>query len=123
MARSPHLRLWAVALWAMCLVGAGAGHAYGGDQPASGETPFAAISVLHPSADPAVLPARAAEELRTATQLVPLRTLLVGGMLAALVGLLAAVWQRSLRPEGGGRAPLARRHAIRLRAPPRPRFA
>ena len=123
MARSPSLRLWAVALWAMCLVGAGAGHTSGGAQVGAGGDPLAAISVLQPAADPAVLPARAAEELRTAAQLVPLRTLLVVGLLAAIVGLFAAVRQGSLRPEGCRRALLARRHAIRLRAPPRLRFA
>lgn len=123
MARSHHLRLWAVALWAMCLVGAGTGYARGGEQPAAESAPLAAVSILQPAGDPAILPARAAEELRSAAQLVPLRTLLVVGMLAALVGLSAAVRRRSLRPEGCGRAILARRHTIRLRAPPRVRFA
>ena len=123
MARSRHLRLWAVALWAMCLVGAGTGYAQTSNQPAPGVAPPAAISVLQPADDPAVLPARAAEELRAATQLVPLRTLLVVGMLAALVGLPVAVRGRPLLPEGPRRALLARRHAIRLRAPPPLHFA
>ena len=123
MARSRYLRLWAVALWAMCLVGAGAGHAMGDGEAAAGGAPLSAISVLQPADDPAVLPARAAEELRSATQLGPLRTLLVVGMLAALVGLSASPWRRSLRPEGCRPALLARRHAIRLRAPPRLQLA
>ena len=123
MARSPHLRLWAVALWATCLVGAGTGFDRGGDHPASSGSPLAAVTVLQPAAGPAVLPARAADELRAATQLVPLRTLLVVGMLAALVGLSLAVRRRSLRPEASREALLVRRHAIRLRAPPHLHFA
>ena len=123
MARSRHLPFYALVLGAMCLVGAGAGLTDRTDTVAAEGAPLAAVSSLHPATAPAVLPAQAAEELRAATQLSPLRALLIMGMLAGLVGLPAALRHRAGRPGRARRALLARRHAICLRAPPLHRLA
>ena len=117
------LRLCAVALWAVCLAGIGAGQRTDARTPAAAHAPLAGVSALQPTADSAVLPARAFEELRAATQPAPLRILLVLGVLAGLAGLLTNLLRRSLHADRGRRPLLARRHSISLRAPPSLRLA
>lgn len=124
MAPSLHLRLGAVILSAMCALGVavsvgGLGHDH---SPSVASQPVVANGGLPSSASPAVLPARASHQLRAFTQLVPLRTLLVG-VLPGLIVLPAALWCWSARAGRAQRAPLARRRSISLRAPPLLRLA
>ena len=119
MARAARSRAWALALWAVCLVAAGAGHLVG---PAGSAVPTdssgASIGMLAPVTGAAVLPAIVAEEAPAATHGAPARLFFPLALLGALVTVAAgARW----RPAAGGRTsrPLrARRHAIALRAPP-----
>lgn len=124
MARSRHLRLWAmVMLAAVCLGGVGADYAGQSPTPRVADAPLVAISALEPGAAPAVLPVPASDELRAATQLVKLRALFIMAVLAGTLGLLEARWRRSIGP-GWGRRPLcACHHTICLRAPPLLQFA
>ena len=118
MARSRNLRLWTLALWAVCLVAATTAHLYGPRDEAVAEAPAAAPGVLSQTSDAAVLPARIADEVRAAGQAAPLRVLVLAAVLAVLVG-LPAVLRRRASAAGHGSQPLrARRHTIALRAPP-----
>ncbi len=121
MARTRDLRLWGLGVLALCLLAAGgnltgaspANVSEGGVQPA--------VAVLAPTVDAAVLPARVVDEVRAAGSATPARALVVGAVLASLLGLPTLLRRTSPAP-GSGREPLrTRRHTIALRAPP-PRF-
>lgn len=118
MARSRNLRLWALALWAVCLLAASTAHLGGLRDEAAPRTPPAAVAVLPQTPDAAVLPARIAGDARAAGQAAPLRVLVLAAVLAVLVG-LPAVLRRRVSAAGHHARPLrARRHTIALRAPP-----
>ena len=107
-----------LALWALCLVSTAVAHGPRTHHPATGTPPPAAVGVLSATADPAVVPPLAADELRVAATGGPLRLLV---LLAALAGLvrLPAVLRRRLVETGLASKPLrSRRYAIALRAPP-----
>ena len=118
MPRSRSLRPWAVALWALCLVAATGGPAEDHRYSASSGASPAAVGMLSATADPAVLPAKVADEVRVAAQSAPLRILFMAAVVAVLAG-LPAVLRRRASAHGPTPRPLrARRHAIALRAPP-----
>jgi hypothetical protein len=112
------IRLVGLALWTLVLVSTAGGQADGGHRPVTGAPPPAVVGALSAASDAAVVPPRAADELRVAATASPLRILVVAAVLAVLVG-LPAVLRRSPAAVGGGSRPLrARRYAITLRAPP-----
>ena len=120
MARARDLRLWALAVLAVGLLAAGAGHAEGAAAAAGASVPRPAAAVLSTTADIAVLPGRAVEEIRSGGSAGPSRVLVLGVVLTSLLGLPALARPRPL-PAGRGAEPLhIRRHAIALRAPPAP---
>lgn len=119
MARSRTNRIWALGLWALCLLAATGGHVTGaGGTMASGGTTSAAVGVLSAAADPALLPARVADELRAATQTSPLRVAVLAALFGAVLGLAAALRRRASTAGRDHRPLQARRHTIALRAPP-----
>jgi hypothetical protein len=111
--------LLAIALWALCVLAATAGHAGGtGRTAVSHRLPPAATGILSPAADPAVLPARITDDVRAATQGGGLRALAIAAVFAALVG-VPATRRCGASAEGHQQRPLrTRRHSIVLRAPP-----
>jgi hypothetical protein len=116
--RSRHLRLWTVALWCACVLAATGGHLAGQrDAVAAGGSPVA-LRVLSQSPDAAVLPARVTDEVRAASHTTPLRVLLLGALLALLVGLPALARRWAAVAGGDHRLLRARGHSIALRAPP-----
>lgn len=118
MARPRDLRLWGLALVALCLVTAGGGLTGGAGTRVSEGTPPPAVAVLSSSVDVAVLPARLVADVRTAASAGPSRVVVLGAVLTSLLG-LPALLRRTSPPAGGGRRPLrTRRYAIALRAPP-----
>lgn len=118
MARSRNLRLWAFALWGVCLLAVTTAHLAGPGDAAVPRTPPAAVGVVSQAPDAAVLPARIADDVRAAGQAAPLRILVLAAVLAVLVG-LPAVLRRRTSAAGHDAQPLrARRHTIALRAPP-----
>lgn len=118
MTRSRPFKLWAVALWALCLVAATGGLAEGPNDVVPAGTAPAAVGVLSAAADAAVLPAKVADDVRVAAQGAPLRTLVLAGFVALLVGLPAVLRRRATAAASTHRPLRARRHAIALRAPP-----
>ncbi len=118
MARSRNLRLWTLALWAVCLAAVTTAHLYGPRDEAVAGAPLAAPGVPSQPSDAAVLPARIADEVRAAGQAAPLRVLALAAVLALLLG-LPAVLRRWTVAAGRESQPLrSRRHTIALRAPP-----
>lgn len=119
MARSRAFRLWTVALWALCILAATGGHT-GSDSAAatSAGTPTEVSGVIAAAADPAVLPARIAGDVRVATQTSPPRLLVLAAVLTVLAGLPALLWRRIPAAGRDQRALRSRRYAIALRAPP-----
>ena len=110
--------MWTVALFAVCLLAATRGASEGADVSATVLGSPAAVGALSATADPAVLPAGVADEVRGVPPSAPLRVLVPAAVIAVLLGLPAALRRRS---STGGRVPRplwARRHAITLRAPP-----
>jgi hypothetical protein len=117
-ARSRNLRLWAVAVWALCLLAATAGRPGGSGHPEPHRTSPAAVGALSAAADAAVLPPRVADELRVASSGAPLRVIVLAAVLALLVA-LPAVLRRTSNAGQPEEQPLrSRRHVISLRAPP-----
>ncbi|HEX2046477.1 MAG TPA: hypothetical protein VHF27_01855 [Acidimicrobiales bacterium] len=118
MARPSDLRPWGLALVALCLLAAGGGLTGGApDRPPEG-APEPAVAVLSAAADVAVLPARLVDDVRSAASAGPSRVVVLGAVLASLLGLPALV-RGGAPPAGRGRRALrTRRHAIALRAPP-----
>jgi hypothetical protein len=112
------LRLWTVALWAVCLLAATGGLVDAGRQAGSATATPAAVGVLSATADSAILPARIADEVRVAAQSAPTRLLVLGAVLAVLVGLPAAARRRASAAAALYRPLRARRCTIALRAPP-----
>lgn len=107
-----------LALWSVCLLAATGAHLATAPPVTRAAATPAAVGVLTPAPDAAVIPGRVADEVRAATQGAPLRPLALVAALAVLVGLPAAP-RRRMAPAGGGDQPLrARRHTIALRAPP-----
>ena len=118
MARSRNLRLLAAALWAFCLLAATAAQPGDAGDPVAKAAPLAAVGVLSVTFDAAILPPRAADELRLSSAGAPLRILVLAAVLAALVA-LPTVLRRTSSTGGRGEQPLRwRRYAIALRAPP-----
>ena len=118
MARSRDLRHWGLAVFALCLLAAGAGLTGGTAARISEGVPQPAVAILSPTADVAVLPARMADEVRSAASSAPSRAVVLGALLASALG-LPALLRRTSPPDGRGRRPLrSRRYAIALRAPP-----
>ena len=118
MTRARSLRLWTVALWALCLMAATGGLAHGPDHAASDRAAAPAVMMMSAMADAAVLPAKVADEVRVVAQRAPLRTLVLAACVAALVGLPAVLRRRATAAASTHRPLRARRHAIALRAPP-----
>ena len=115
---SRSFRSWTVALWALWVVAGTGGLAQSRDQaPSAGAAP-AAVGVLSPAADAAVLPARVAHEVRVAAQGSPVRTMLVAAIVAVLIGLPSVLRRRATATASTHRPLRVRRHAIALRAPP-----
>ena len=111
-------RLVGVALWALCLVATASGQVDGDHRRIDGAPPSAAVGVLSAAGDAAVVPPRAADELRVAATGAPLRIVLLVAVLAVLVG-LPAVLRRTAAAGSRASQPLrARRYTIALRAPP-----
>ena len=117
-ARSRNVRIWTVALWALCLLAAAGGTAERAGQTDAGGAPPSAVGVLSAAADPAVLPARMTDEVRAATQAAPLRLLLVAAVIAVLVGLPPVLRRREPTPGEARQTLRARRYTVALRAPP-----
>ena len=118
MARSRSFRRWTLALWVACVLAATGGHPDRPGHTAAENAAPAAVGALSASADAAVLPARLADEVRSAAQSAPLRVIVLAAVLAALAG-LPPLLRRPSPAAGRGRQPLrARRYAIALRAPP-----
>ena len=107
-----------MALWGLLLLAAAGGQFAGAPEPAvTGQRPDT-VGVLSPASDAAIIPARIADEVRSGGSAVTLRILAVAAVLAALVGLPAALRRRAALP-GLDHQPLrSRRHTIALRAPP-----
>jgi hypothetical protein len=116
--RARSFRLWTVALWALCLLAATGSLTESSHPAAAALGSRAAVGVLSAAADPAVLPAKAVDEIRVAAQSAPLRILVPAAVVAMLVGLLAALRRRSPATGPMPRPLRARLHAIALRAPP-----
>lgn len=110
--------MWALAAWAICLLAGTAGHMAGGRVASGSDAPLATTAVLAPAADHAVIPARVADDVRTADQAGPVRGLVAAGIVAAAAGGTAAVHRRTPTERARVRHLRARRHAISLRAPP-----
>lgn len=117
MARARNLRLWGIALWAVCLLAPATVHLGAATATQATEAP-AAVGLASHASDTAILPARAAGEVRAAGQTAPLRVVVLAAVLALLVGLPAALRRRD-DAAGHDSEPLrTRRHTIALRAPP-----
>lgn len=118
MARLRTLRVWTLGLLALGLMAAGAGHISGAADAVSASTPPAAVGILAPAVDVAVLPARIGDEIRVSTQVSKSRILLWVAVLAVLVGLPAVLRRRAALAGTDHRRLRARRHSVSLRAPP-----
>ena len=118
MARLRTARLLGVALWALWLVTVTGSPLEGGHHPVSDARAPAAVGVLSAAADAAVVPPRAATELRVAATGSPLRIPILAAVLAVLVGLPAVLRRTSAAVDRASQPLRARRHAITLRAPP-----
>ena len=117
MPKARDLRAWTVALWAACLLATTIG-ALGGPGDVAAGAGGPAVGLVSQVPDAAVLPARLADEVRSAGQAAPLRVLVVAAVLALLVGLPAAQRRRAAAGGRGSQPLRARRHTIALRAPP-----
>ena len=120
MARPRDFRHWGLAVFALGLLAAGAGLSGGSPARVSEGLPQPAVAVLSPTADVAVLPGRPVDEVRSAASGAPSRAVVLGALLASVLG-LPALLRRTSPPAGRGPRPLrTRRYAIALRAPPLP---
>ena len=117
-ARSRNLRLWAGGLWAFCLLATTAAQPGDAGDPVTKAAPPAAVGLLSARSEAAILPPRAADELRLSSSGVPLRILVLAGVLAALVALPTVLRQTSSTGSRGKQPLRSRRYAIALRAPP-----
>ena len=117
-ARSHTARVSTLALWALCLLAATAGHVTGRHDAVPHGASAVAVGVLSPAADAAVLPAKVSDEVRVSAQLSTSRLLVLVAVLAVVVGLPAATRRRAVFAGSDDRRLRARRHAIALRAPP-----
>ena len=118
MTRSRNLRLWALALWGLCLIAATTAHGAAPGEEAVRAPHSATVGVLSQLPGSAVLPARIADDVRAAGQAAPLRILVLAAVLAALVGLPATLRRRTSAGGHDARPLRARRYTIALRAPP-----
>ena len=109
--------MWTLGLLASCLLAA-AGHLSGPSDFLTTGTSPAAVGIVSPAADAAVLPAKVADNIRVGTHFSTSHALVWVAVLAVLVG-LPAVMRRRAAAAGSHHCRLrARRHAISLRAPP-----
>ena len=119
MGRSRKLRVCTLALWGICLLAAaGGGYLADARQKVAAGDAAAAMGGLSQAPDPAVIPARASDEVRAAGSVTPLRILVMAAVLALLVGLPAVLRRRAAAPGREFQSLRARRHTIALRAPP-----
>ena len=118
MARSRDVRLWTATLWGVCLLATTTTHLARPRDHAGPQTRPAAVGVLSQTPGAAVLPARIAEDVRSAGGAAPLRVVVLAAVLAVLVGLPAVLRRRTSAGSHGSRPLRARRHTIALRAPP-----
>ncbi|MGH9263452.1 MAG: hypothetical protein ACRD1D_02040 [Acidimicrobiales bacterium] len=118
MARSRNLRLWAAALGAFCLLTATAAQPGDAGNSVAKAAPLAAVGLLSVRSEAAILPPRAADELRLSSSGAPLRVLVLAAVLAALVALATVLRPTSSTGSRGKQPVRSRRYAIALRAPP-----
>ena len=118
MARSRTVGVWALALWALCLVAATAGHVSGPRDAVSGHATSPAVGILAAAADGAVLPAKVADDIRVNAHFSASRTLALTAVPALLIALPALMRRRAAVAGQDHQRLRARRHAIALRAPP-----
>lgn len=118
MTRSRILRVWTLGLLALCLLAATAGHLSGPADSVSATASPSAVGIVSPAADPAILPAKVADEIRVGAHFSTARMLVWIAVLAVLVGLPAVVRRRIAAAGSDHRRLRARRHTISLRAPP-----
>ena len=116
MTRSRTVGVRTLALWALCLVAATAGHV--SRDAVSSHATSPAVGILAPAADVAVLPAKLADDIRVSAHFSTSRALVLVAVLALLIA-LPAVMRRRAAVAGRDKQRLRiRRHAIALRAPP-----
>lgn len=118
MARSRTVGVWALALWALCLVAATAGHISGPRDAVSSHATSPVEAILAPVADVAVLPAKVADEIRVSAHFSTSRVLVPMAVLALLIAPPALMRRRAAGAERDHQRLRTRRHAIALRAPP-----
>jgi hypothetical protein len=122
MVRPRHLRLLAVVVFCIGLLGLGATRFGPRDTLPASALRLGPAGHVQVAQDSAVLPARAADELQTASQLTPWRGLLVVATLA-LAAVPATHGRRLAARVDRTPTLLSRRHAVSLRAPPCHRLA
>lgn len=105
-------------MWGVCLLATTTTHLAGPRDHARPQTRPAAVGVLSQAPHAAVLPARIAEDVRSAGGAAPLRVVVLAAVLAVLVGLPAVLRRRTSAGSPGSQPLRARRHTIALRAPP-----
>ena len=118
MARSRTVGVWMLALWAVCLVAATAGHISGPRDAVSSHANSPAVGILAPAADAAVLPAKVADEIRVSAHFSTSRAFVVMAVLGLLIALPALMRHRAAVAGRDHQRLRTRRHAIALRAPP-----
>ena len=118
MARSRTVGVSVLALWALCLVAATAGQVSGPHDGVSSNATSAAVRILGPAADAAVLPAKVADEIRVSAHFSTSRALVLMAVLALLIALPALMRRRAAVAGRDHQRLRTRRHAIALRAPP-----
>jgi hypothetical protein len=112
------LRLWAVALWALCVVAATGSVARNQAPAFSPGTAHATVATSAAGSDPAVLPAKVVDEVGSPAHTTPLRMPLMAAVVAGLAGVAAVVRSRGSTEDSRHRPLRARRHTIAVRAPP-----
>lgn len=118
MARSRNLGVWTVAILGVSLLSVAPRHSAATDEAVAERPLPAAVGLVSRVFDLAVLPARAAGEVRGTGQAAAPRTVAMAAVLTVLAGLAAPRRQRAAAPGRASQTLRARRHAIALRAPP-----
>lgn len=118
MARSRTVGIWALALWALCLVAATAGHVSGPREAVASHATSPAVGILVPTADAAVLPAKTGDEIRVSAHFSASRPLVLMAVVGLLIALPALMRRGAAVAAGDHQRLRTRRHAIALRAPP-----
>jgi hypothetical protein len=103
----------------VCLLAAAGGAVQGRPRNHSAGATSATVGVLSTTADPAVLPARIADDVLVASQSAPNRLLLLAAVISVLAGLPAASRRGASATVPDSRPLRARGRTVALRAPPR----